>query len=68
MMLSLFQAKDFSVKVEEGGKSFQEEFKIDLAANTEKIIVPAHANRQRVEILNDFNVVSFTSFILSSTE
>eukprot|EP00112_Aurelia_sp_Birch-Aquarium-sp1_P011889 Seg2498.5 transcript_id=Seg2498.5/GoldUCD/mRNA.D3Y31 product="hypothetical protein" protein_id=Seg2498.5/GoldUCD/D3Y31 len=59
MVVSIFavaMAKEFSMKVDESGETFQEEFKIDLAANTEKIIVPAHANRQRVEVLNDFDV------------
>eukprot|EP00112_Aurelia_sp_Birch-Aquarium-sp1_P011890 Seg2498.6 transcript_id=Seg2498.6/GoldUCD/mRNA.D3Y31 product="hypothetical protein" protein_id=Seg2498.6/GoldUCD/D3Y31 len=49
-------AKEFSLNVEEGMERFQETVKIDTSENTEKIIVPAHGDRQRLELLNDFSV------------
>ena len=45
---------------------FQETVKIDTAQNTEKIIVPAHGDRQHMELLNDFNVVKICYFCFLS--
>lgn len=51
--------KDFHMKIDENGEKFVEEVKVDVAGKTEEMAVPQHADRLAVDVLNDFNVVSF---------
>ena len=47
------------MKLNENGEKFVEDVKVDVAANTEEIRVPQHQDRSAIDILNDFNTVSF---------
>ena len=50
--------KDFQMKIDENGEKFVERVKVDVTGKTEEMVVPQHADRLAVDVLNDFNVVS----------
>ena len=50
------------MKIDENGKKFVEEVKVDVTGNTEEMVVPPHTDRLAVDVLNDFNVVSSSCF------
>ena len=51
------------MKLNENGEEFVEKIKVDIAGNTEEIHVPRHQDRSEVDILNDFNIVRYYTFI-----
>ncbi len=50
------------MKFEEGGEKFVEKVKVDLAGNTEEVVVPKHFDRPAVDLLKDFTQVSVLFF------
>ena len=51
------------MKIDENGEKFVEDVKVDVTGNTEEMVVPQHADRLAVDVLNDFNVVSSSCFV-----
>ena len=55
---TLFQPKQFSLGIREGGRDFNEDIDIDEEKGEVLLRVPTHNNIDGASFLNDFNLVS----------